>query len=251
MARLSFPGGLAALALLLGCGSGTSSTGPSTPAPPSQPATPGTPATPAPPTYDVDARGIPRVATANYIDLSVISRISVFRSGIGHDYHDAFETCRSMKHYFQPRSTVDWSTITITSPVAGTISYLRTEQSAGTQVGIRSTEQPAFQFILFHVKPAAGVDSGVKVAAGQKLGTHIGTQTMSDIAVSVDTPTGFKLVSWFDVMTDDLFAAYQQRGISSRSSMVVTRAQRDAAPLACDGETFTRASTLEDWTTLK
>src|SRR5690349_17092470 len=129
------------------------------------------PATTAP-TYDIDALGVPRIAGASYIDLAPIMRVSMFRSAFGHDYHDAFETCRSMKHYFQPVSTVDWSTIPISSPVDGTIAYLRTEQTFGTQVAIRPTAQPAFTFIIFHVKTAAGLDSGARVTAGQRIGFH-------------------------------------------------------------------------------
>jgi hypothetical protein len=203
------------------------------------------------PTYDVDALGVPRIANVSYIDLAPIMRVSMFRSAFGHDYHDAFETCRSMKHYFQPVSTVDWSTIAIASPVDGTIVYLRSEQTFGTQVAIRSTAQPAFTFILFHVRPAAGLDSGARVAAGQRLGSHIGTQTMSDIAVGVSTPAGYKLVSWFETMTDELFASYAARGVAARSSAIITKADRDNNRLTCDGETFVGAAPLENWLSLK
>jgi hypothetical protein len=55
------------------------------------------------PEYDTDANGVPRFAESNCIELHKISRISKFRSGAGHDYSDDFETCRSMKHYFDPK----------------------------------------------------------------------------------------------------------------------------------------------------
>ena len=55
--------------------------------------------------YDIDAKGIPQFAGVDYIELAKISRISKFRSGIGHDYSDDFEQCRSMKHYYMPIST--------------------------------------------------------------------------------------------------------------------------------------------------
>jgi hypothetical protein len=97
--------------------------------------------------------GIPKVA-ANTFDLSTIAQVSLFRSGVGHDYHDDFETCRSMKHYFLPNATVDWSTIPIYSPVAGTIVRMRIE-ALGTQVLIRPAAFPAFVFILFHPWPAS------------------------------------------------------------------------------------------------
>ena len=42
-------------------------------------------------------------------ELDKIDKISKFRSGIGHDYWDDFENCRSMKHYFFPYDTLDWA----------------------------------------------------------------------------------------------------------------------------------------------
>lgn len=192
---------------------------------------------------------MPRFATNDYLDPATIEAVSRFRSSVGHDYHDEFEACRSMKHYFRPRASTDWSAIPIHAPVAGTIVRMRPEW-AGNQVVIQATGQPAFRFILFHVATAAGIDSGVAVTAGQALGRHVGNQTMTDVAVEVDTPRGRKLVSWFDVMTDELFAAYPARGVPSRAAMVVTRAERDADPLTCSGEAFTSAGTLPNWVDL-
>ena len=103
-----------------------------------------------PTTYDIDTNGIPKFVTFNYIDLSDIDRLSTFRSGVGHNYSDDFETCRSMKHYYMPKSGVDWSTVDIYSPVNGTVENVVAEW-AGYQVHIRSQDYPAFVFILFHV----------------------------------------------------------------------------------------------------
>lgn len=47
-------------------------------------------------------------------------------------------------------------------------------------------------------------------------------------------------------MTDDVFAAYATRGVASRIDMIVTRAQRDADPLTCDGQAFLTVSSLPD-----
>jgi hypothetical protein len=85
------------------------------------------------------------------------------------------------------------------------------------------------------------------VAAGQRLGHHIGSQTMSDIAIRIETPGGLRLVSYFEAMTDGTFAPYQARGAGSRGSLILSRAARDASPLSCNGEQFTGASTLADW----
>lgn len=199
-------------------------------------------------TYDVDKNGIPKFAGVDYIELGKIDRISKFRSGIGHDYSDNFESCRSMKHYFDPKSDVDWSTIKIFSPVKGTVSNIHQEWTGGTQVRIKSEEYPAFYFIIFHVNLTNPLNVGDVITAGQQLGTGEG----SDIAVEVNTPSGwkFKLVSYFDVMSDSVFQGYQARGLSSRSDAIISREARDADPLTCSGETFTNSGTLENWVTL-
>jgi len=201
-------------------------------------------------TYDVDANGIPMFATANYIELSKIGRVSRFRSGAGHDYSDSFEACRSMKHYFEPSSGVDWSAVKIYAPVTGTISGI-SEEWAGKKVTIKPESYPAFSFTLFHVALSSGFSEGSAVTAGQQLGTHIGPQTTSDIAVGVTTPSGWKLVSYFRVITDSVFESYQSRGIASRSSLIITKAERDADPLSCSGETFTTSGSLDDFVVLE
>ena len=104
------------------------------------------------------------------------------------------------------------------SPVEGTV-YNLTEEWAGTQTWIQSSNYPAFFFILFHVDLTNSLALGDSVAAGEQIGTHIGDQTTSDIAVGVNTPTGWKLISFFDVMTEALFAGYTNRGVMARSDL--------------------------------
>jgi hypothetical protein len=55
------------------------------------------------------------------------------------------------------------------------------------------------------------------------------------------------LVSYFDVMTDDVFRDHEARGASSRSDSVITAAERDADPLMCEGEEFSISGTLPQW----
>ena len=195
--------------------------------------------------YDL-SNGIPRFVSTDYIELDKITAISRFRSGYGHDYSDDFESCRSMKHYYQPLGSVTWSNVLIRSPVAGTVVGLN-EEWAGTQIMIKSTAYPAFYFILFHVSLSPPLLEGDSVLEGQLLGTHIGDQTMSDIAVSVRTLEGERLVSYFDVMTDSLFTNYMDRGASSRSDFIITQEERDADPLICDWETFIYSGMIPNW----
>ena len=183
--------------------------------------------------YDLDALGVPKFVNTNYIDLNKITQISKFCSSAGHDYHDDKEYCRSMKHYFIAPD----STTTIKSPVSGAVSRMD-DDFVGKQVHINSDAQQAFDFIIFHVILAKPLQVGDRIEEGQILGTHAGTITFSDIAVAVNTPTAYRLVSYFDTLTDDAFAAFQARGITSRDQMVFTKAVRDAAPYQCAGSDF-------------
>lgn len=190
-----------------------------------------------------------RFVEFNYIDLDKIGRISLFRSGEGHDYSDDFESCRTMKHYYRPKSGVNAAEIDINSPVDGKIRYIMTEQSAssGQQICIESTEYPAFQFIIFHVALDPILKVGDTVAAGQLVGAHIGAATWSDIAVRQHTSEGDRLVSYFDVMSDSLFAGYQARGVDSRDEAIISQEDRDASPLTCSGEQYANAGVLDNW----
>lgn len=200
--------------------------------------------------YDINTKGIPKFVSSDYIALDKIAQISKFRSGIGHDFSDAFESKRNMKHYYLPYPDIDWTTVPIYSPVQGTIHRLFQEW-AGTQICIKSSQYPAFYFIIFHVHLESHLAVGDRVMSGQLLGYHIGQQTMSDIAVSIDTPQGEKLISFFDTMMDSLFAKYQKRGIVNRSDTIISKEQRDADPLECDEEgNFIHGGHLENWVNL-
>lgn len=193
---------------------------------------------------------IPHFVGTEYIELDKIARISKFRSSIGHDYHDDFEQCRSMKHYFEPKSSVDWASIKIVSPVNGTVSRMF-EEWAGTQVQIQSKKYPTIFFIIFHIHLAAPLQVGDTLTAGQLLGSHIGNQTMSDMAVGMSTEKGWQLISYFDVLSDSLFPQYQLRGVSKRGDMIITKEMRNADTLKCSSETFLGSGTIENWVVLK
>lgn len=203
-------------------------------------------------TWDLAVLGVPKLATSDYIDIETIAQISKFRSSEGHSYTDDVEACRSMKHYFLWRSSLNPTadTIRITAPADGLVSRLEVEQSVGTQVHITPTAYPQFDIVIFHVNPA-GISVGATVQAGQTIGTHISNQTNSDIAIRVNTPTGSVLVSWFDAMSDAVFERYRQRGLSARADAIITRAQRDADPLTCSGEGFLTRGSIDSWVRLQ
>ncbi|MBI2428449.1 MAG: hypothetical protein HYV29_06570 [Ignavibacteriales bacterium] len=184
-----------------------------------------------------------------YIELDKIARISKFRSGIGHDYSDDSEQCRSMKHYFQPKSGVAWSAVKIFSPAGGTVVRIFDEW-AGTQVQIQPFGHSAYTIIIFHIALQRPLAAGDTVAAGEQLGTHIGSQTMSDIAIGLSAGSQWRLVSYFDLISDSLFQQYADRGVASRSDFIISKQSRDADPLNCSGETFGTEGRLPNWVML-
>lgn len=202
---------------------------------------------------NIDENNLPKIIQADWIDLSRISQISKFRSGSGHDFSSSGETCRSMKHYFNPLRTADdqelidengfppsfglEGAIPIYSPVDGEIIDISEDGSIGSQVYIRSEKYPDFTIRLFHIYLLDGYKEGVGVSAGEKIG-HIGRIQNTDIAVSIGSLWNPKLVSYFQVMPDDLFAKYQTAGVESRDQLIITKEYRDAYPLECDGEWF-------------
>jgi hypothetical protein len=202
-------------------------------------------------TWDIEKDGIPKFIGANYIELDKIFQISKYRSSFGHDYSDGFEQCRSMKHYFEPRNDVDWSTIKIYSPVNGKIVFLEQEW-AGLKIEMTCNEYPAFRICIFHVNPLVPINLGDTVFIGEQLGTHIGSQTMSDIAVFANDPAHRRrMVSYFEVITDDVFDEYVTKGVNTRQSMIISKEERDANPLTCNGETFTSFDPLTNWVILQ
>ena len=201
--------------------------------------------------WDIDKDGIPKFVETNYIELDKIYRISKFRSSVGHDYSDGFEQCRSMKHYFEPRSDVSWSGVAIYAPVDGKITRVEQEW-AGTKVEMVSEDYPAFRFVIFHINlsnPSLKVND--LVAGGEVLGYHIGPETYSDIAVIVNDPTrSGRFVSFLNTLTEQAFQAYVAKGITKPDDAIISKMERDANPLTCSGGTFTSIDPLENWVTL-
>ena len=207
----------------------------------------------------IDIDNPPQFIQAEFVDLSRIGSISKYRSGAGHDYAANGETCRSMKHYFTPISdpTNNWRTnnthglppapdgqndIPIYSPVDGEVTNIPEEQTPiGSQVWIQPDDAPDYKIRLFHIYLSDDITVGTKVTAGQKIGV-IGAQQGTDIAVESLAPWKKQAVSYFEVMPDGQFSAYIARGAKSRNDFIISRAERDANPLQCNGEQFVRSS---------
>ena len=200
--------------------------------------------------WDIEKDGIPKFVETNYIELNKIYRISKFRSSIGHDYSDFLEDCRSMKHYFEPKGGIDWSTVKVYAPITGEITRVDQEW-AGIKIEIMSDKYPAFRFSIFHINTLKVFNLGDKVVEGEQLGTHIGSQTMSDISVIVNDPTRQgRMISYFDVMKDEIFAEYLNYGVASRDNLIISKELRDANPIECSGDMFISVDLLECWVVL-
>lgn len=208
--------------------------------------------------YGIDKNNLPHFIENDFVDLSRFYSISKLRSGEGHDFSGNGETCRSMKHYFTPQrnENVQWrevngqrlpplpdgkTDIPIYSPVDGRILSMSDENTPiGKQISIIPTRENQFNIRLFHIFPLESIGTGSKVKAGQQIGV-IGADQGTDIAIQVGAmPWNDTFISYFDVMSDSLFATYQARGAISRSDFIFTKEYRDANPLQCSGETFVR-----------
>ena len=199
----------------------------------------------------------------DWIELDKIGGMSRFRSGIGHDFShlDVYEewSCRSMKHYYFMRSSDNLTNVF--SPVNAEVIELIGEgkgdeantritgQSVGlsnVQVRMRVTDSDytAFVVILFHVDLGVLLRVGDTISAGQLLGKKSEQVNGLDIAIYADTPQGKRLVSYFDVINDNVFQEYVNRGVVSREMMIISKKQRDANLLSCTGVYFDHPGSL-------
>ena len=216
---------------------------------------------------NLDENNLPKFVQADWIDISRIGSISKFRSAVGHDYsHGTSETCRSMKHYFslngasgkspkeeslenlddpQKKASLNGSkepipptepTIDIFSPVDGRITKIEQTGESNTPIGgevrIRPNSHSDYQFRLGHVYQR-GISEGQEIKAGQKIGV-IGAHQSVDMVLGVEGFGGYRLLSYFQVMPDEIFAKYKERfDVKNPSDFVISKEYRDAHPLKC------------------
>lgn len=198
-----------------------------------------------------DENNLPQFIQADFIDLDKIFTISKFRSGAGHDFSSGGETCRSMKHYFNPQNNVrtgdvnklmqepDPATaIKIYSPVDGEIVGIKTENMPiGRQIYIKPDSAPKFTVRLFHVYPLPNIQKKSRVKAGEFIG-RINSYQSTDIAIQSSSFGPPRFYSYFSVMPDSVFTKYQQRGAQSKDEFIISKQERDANPLECNREQF-------------
>lgn len=205
---------------------------------------------------NVNENSLPKIIQADWIDLDRIGYISKFRSGSGHDFSGGGETCRSMKHYFnvartkEDQNIIDKNgglpppfslegAISIFSPVGGKIVDIANDGQFGVQVYIEPKNHPEFTIRLFHIYLRDGYGKGSHVSAGEQIG-NIGRLQNTDIAVSIGGMFDSRFVSYFQVLPDEIFSKYRAAGVGSLNQLIISKEYRDAHPLECNGERFTK-----------
>ncbi len=218
----------------------------------------------------------PPLLVANVMDLEQIERISKYRSCVGHVTvpQDEREGARSMKAYVDVKAEYGKAnTVAIYAPYDGYVSILRDEPEQGLEGEIWLSPVRTFlplglwNFSVQHIHPREDLTVGSRVLAGEVLG----------YAAVDDTPYGrtFDLVygklglppkridNWtgpfadldflFDHMTDEVFAEYQQYGISSREMLYISKEERDRDPCTYQGEGpyFEAQEDQDNWAVLQ
>ncbi len=200
--------------------------------------------------------------TADVLPVNLVGQISKFRSGSGHDFSDGTETCRSMKHYIDPKTRASLTpdellsdaypaSVPVYSPTTGTIREIQTEQfPLGKQIHVTPSSASGYNVRLFHIYPLSSLKVGDEVTAGQQIGTIKAVQGF-DIAVEKFGDQRPTLLSMFDVMNDQQLAAWAARGVTPANA-IISKAARDADPLRCNGEAFASSQeNAKDWVKLK
>lgn len=195
---------------------------------------------------NVSENNLPKFIKANVVDAALVTSVSKFRSGAGHSNPGWPETCRSMKHYitvFDPSKKVmqnfdrnsappsDYA-VDIYSPVDGRLSKSGTGEG-DDQLNIGVDNERGFSIRLEHVHLNPGMSSvNTKVRAGQKIATVWNNQNF-DLSVYYHYYKGDELFSYFEVLPDNLFAAWQTQGATNPNEFIFTKEYRDAHPLTC------------------
>jgi len=198
---------------------------------------------------DIDPTKVPQFIQADFIDVTKLSSVSKFRSGVGHDASDSVENCRSMRHYFgfmdAPEVQVKEGEdnvqekakflIDTFSPVDGRVMGISGDITKhGQQINIKPDNYPSIQVRIDNLNVDPSIHSLSRLKAGQKIGESRG---MAEITLSYNSPFGNKYnFSYFKLMPDSLFFKYQKAAgwDITRDDFIITKEYRDTHPIECD-----------------
>lgn len=119
-----------------------------------------------------------------------------------------------------------------TAPFDGTVALVVSD-NPGEQVWLRPDSHPQYLVEIFHMRRNQGIKHGTRIRAGQKIGHHFNGESQSDMLVTMHGVWKRRNISYFDVITDEVFAQYQALGIKERSDFIISKEERDRNPLKC------------------
>ena len=195
------------------------------------------------------------------IDPKALSKVTKFRSCVGHDYSPGFsakiqnksfdnlEIARSMKHYlFLKTPFIPSGSVKGFAPFEGTV-RIQTEQSGnGAQVFIMN--ESGWTFVFFHGDPL--VQNGEKVKAGTPViswwskdqsafaaSNGGGTIENSSVDIALMDFMANKFESPFSHFTPEILSQWKSSGFD-KDSLIISKSERDASPcsVGADGERF-------------
>jgi hypothetical protein len=197
---------------------------------------------------------------ASPIDPKALSKVTKFRSCVGHDYSPGFsakiqnksieglEIARSMKHYlFLKAPFIPSGSIQGFAPFEGTIRIQREQSGNGAQVYVMN--ESGWTFIFFHGDPL--VQDGDKVKAGIPViswwskdqsafaSSNGGTLENSSVDIALIDFMANKFESPFLHFTPEILSNWKSSGFD-KDSLIITKSARDISPcsVGADGERF-------------
>ncbi len=174
--------------------------------------------------FDYFNQGIPHFANHNIANLDRIEGISKIASICGHPpVPDDFNYAGKQKHYYFSRIEDALShKPEIYAPFDCELIYYRTAMESGYQNGglyLRSLDVPSVIVAIEHIDVVPSIREGDTIKEGTLIGASADLPFLyhCDIYTYITTPRGVKKVSFIDILTDEVFAEYQNRGALDRA----------------------------------
>lgn len=220
----------------------------------------------------------PPLLVNNFVELEKISRISKYRSCAGHVTvpQDARENKRSMKHYFWVKPEyVGTDKVKIYAPYEGYVSDIRSDPQENLEGEIWIVPKRAlpilppmgvWAFSVQHIIVRDDLKRGSEVKAGEIIGhAAIPEQGRAsfDIVYAKPALKPKKIDNWnspfsdldsvFNHMSDEVFAKYQEKGISSKETLLISKEERNDNPCEYQGSGpyFNNQENKENWAYLE
>ena len=219
----------------------------------------------------------PPLLVSNFVDLDNITRISKYRSCVGHTTvpQDERESKRSMKHYFEVKPEyVGTNSVKIYSPYDGYVSVIRSEPPdlEGEIWIVPKRKFPmlppvgTWQFSVEHIIVREDLKQGSEVKTGETIGYaavpeenrasfDIVYAKQALVPKEIDNYTSpfVDLDSVFNHMSEQVFAEYQQKGVTSKERMLISKEERDNRQCQYEGQGpyFINQDDSDSWVVLK